>query len=75
MIFIAAFEKVAVEELQESARLEAMAPMQSAVPGTELRSKAETAQARGRATRTGVMNEDKQFGSKYHTKWRNSRLP
>lgn len=74
-MFTAAFEKVAVDDMSESARILALAPMQTAVPGTELRSKAETAQARGRATRTGVMNEDKQFGSKYRIKWRNSRLP
>jgi len=40
--------------------------MADRVPGTELRDKAETGQARGRATRTfNVKNEDREFGSKF----------
>ena len=75
MRFLPAFEKSAVVDMSEEARVTALAPMQTAVPGTSLRDGAETAQARGRTTRTGVLNEDREMGSKFRRRWRNSRLP
>lgn len=58
------FSKTA-EHLSDQAALE-VTNMQDRIPGTELRSKAETAQAKGRATRTfNVKNEDREFGRQY----------
>ena len=67
-------KKVAVE-LYREALITANADMQTAVPGSELRSNASTGQAKGRATRTGVLNENKEFASKYRHDWKNSRQP
>ena len=75
-MFSSGFLKTAVVDLAEEARVTVLAPMQTAVPGSEARNKAETGQAKGRATRTfNVQNEDKQFASKFHRGWDNSRYP
>ena len=67
--------KVAVE-LYREALITDTAPMQTAVPASDLRNNATTAQARGRATRSGnILNEDRQFAGKYYHNWRNSRVP
>lgn len=73
MSFIKAFKKVAVDDLAESARITALAPMQSAVPGTDLRDKAETGQARSKVERT--RDTDRNFAANRRTGWRNSRAP
>lgn len=71
--FVNGFKKVA-EVLAERALLEATTNFQDAVPGTELRDKAETAQARGRATRTfNVKNENKEFNPDLKVKYDTSR--
>lgn len=74
MGFLSGFLKVA-ENLSDQALIEATTSFQDAVPGTSLRDKAETGQARGRATRTfNVRNEDKQFGKQFKVKYDTSRF-
>lgn len=76
MPFVRALEKTAVMDLADQSLNEALAPMQTAVPGTSLRANASTAQGRGRATRTfNVQNEDKEFAKQFKMNWKNSRLP
>lgn len=63
MSFCQGLRKVA-EDMSAEAKITATAPFQDAVPGTSLRGKAETGQARGRATRSGgVANENREFNA------------
>lgn len=76
MSFLKSFEKTAVTDLSEQARNEATASFEVAIPGTSLRSTAETGQRRKANTRTdGVLNEDRQFDPKYKVNWRTARAP
>jgi hypothetical protein len=58
MSFIAGLDKTAVMDLSSEAMITALAPMQTAVPGTSLRASAETGQRKKMNTRTfNVYNE------------------
>lgn len=73
--FVMGFKKIA-DNLPEEARNLVLAPMQDHVAGSTLNDSKETAQSRGRATRTsGVQNEDREMNPKYKRKWQNSRIP
>jgi len=73
MSFLDGFLKIS-ENMAEKAHLEATTSFQDAVPGTELRSDAETGQHKVKSGRTqNVQNEDRQFKKELKVKYDTSR--